>query len=104
MAGSHQLGAAAVHRDDGFAKFTGRGGDSRIWRTSDFVNNKMPVQLDGVSVTVNGQPAYVYYISPTQVNILTPPATLSGLAPVRVTNNGAMTTPALADFLGVEQP
>jgi uncharacterized protein (TIGR03437 family) len=63
-------------------------GDSRIWQSSDFVNNQMPVQLDGVSATVNGQPAYVYYISPTQVNILTPPAALSGSVPVQITNNG----------------
>ena len=63
-------------------------GDSRIWQSSDFVNSQMPVQLDGVSVTVNGLPAYVYYISPTQVNILTPTAPLSGSAPVQVTNNG----------------
>jgi uncharacterized protein (TIGR03437 family) len=63
-------------------------GDSRTWQSTDFVNNQMPVQLDGVSATVNGQPAYVYYISPTQVNILTPPAALSGSVPVRITNNG----------------
>jgi uncharacterized protein (TIGR03437 family) len=65
-------------------------GDSRIWQSSDFVNNQMPVQLDGVSVTVNGQPAYVYYISPAQVNILTPPAPLSGSVPVQVSNNGVI--------------
>ena len=63
-------------------------GDSRMWQSSDFVNNQMPVQLDGVSATVNSQPAYVYYISPTQVNILTPPAPLSGSVPVQITNNG----------------
>ena len=65
-------------------------GDSRIWQNSDFVNNQMPVQLDGISATVNGLPAYVYYISPTQVNILTPPAPLSGSVPVQLTNNGAI--------------
>src|SRR5579862_992072 len=65
-------------------------GDSRIWQSSDFVNSQMPTQLDGVSVTVNGQPAYVYYISPTQVNILTPPAGLSGSVQVQVTNTGAI--------------
>ena len=47
--------------------------DTRIWQGSDFVNSQMPTSLDGVSVTVNGMAAYVYYISPTQVNILTPP-------------------------------
>jgi uncharacterized protein (TIGR03437 family) len=65
-------------------------GDSRIWQSSDFVNNQMPVQLDGVSATVNGLPAYVYYISPTQVNILTPPAPLSGSVPVQILNNGVI--------------
>jgi uncharacterized protein (TIGR03437 family) len=64
-------------------------GDSRIWQTSDFVNSQMPTMLDGVSVTVNGKNAYVYYISPTQVNILTPPGAMQGAVSVQVTNNGA---------------
>jgi uncharacterized protein (TIGR03437 family) len=64
--------------------------DSRTWQGSDFVNSQMPVQLDGVSATVNGIPAYVYYISPAQLNILTPPDAISGSVPVQVTNNGAM--------------
>jgi uncharacterized protein (TIGR03437 family) len=46
------------------------------------------VQLDGVSVTVNGKAAYVYYISPTQVNILTLPDTLPASANVLLTVNG----------------
>ncbi len=65
-------------------------GDSRIWGASDFVNNQLPVALDGVSVTVNGVPAYIYYISPTQINILTAPAAISGSVPVQITNNGAV--------------
>jgi len=60
--------------------------DARIWTTSDFANNQLPTGLDGVSVTVGGKPAYVYYISPTQINILTPPYTLSGTVQVQVTN------------------
>jgi len=64
-------------------------GDTRTWQASDFVNNLLPTQLDGVSVTVNGKRAYVYFISPTQVNVLTPPDALpSGPAQVVVTNNG----------------
>jgi uncharacterized protein (TIGR03437 family) len=65
-------------------------GDSRIWQGSDFVNNQMPAKLDGVSVTVNGKNAFVYYISPTQVNILTPPDAISGPVQVVLTNNGAV--------------
>jgi uncharacterized protein (TIGR03437 family) len=63
-------------------------GDTRIWQGSDFVGIQMPTQLDGVSATVNGKAAYVYYISSTQVNVLTPPDAMSGAVPVEVTSNG----------------
>jgi uncharacterized protein (TIGR03437 family) len=59
-------------------------GDSRIWQASDFVNNQMPTQLDGVSVTLNGEKAFVYYISPTQINILTPPDLVAGPVQLQV--------------------
>ena len=62
-------------------------GDSRIWQTSDFLNNQLPTQLDGVSVTLNGERASVYYISPTQINILTPPDLTAGAVQVQVTTN-----------------
>src|ERR1022692_3233149 len=65
-----------------------KAGASRTWESSDFVNNQMPTSLDGVSVTVNGKSAYVYYISPAQVNILTPPGAIEGAVVVQVTNNG----------------
>jgi uncharacterized protein (TIGR03437 family) len=66
-------------------------GDSRTWQSSDFVGTQMPTQLDKVSATVNGKGAYVYYISPTQVNILTPPDAISGPANVVLTNGGVTT-------------
>jgi uncharacterized protein (TIGR03437 family) len=59
-----------------------------MWQGSDFVGNMMPTKLDTVSATVNGKPAFVYYISPLQVNILTPPDALSGPAQVQVTSHG----------------
>jgi uncharacterized protein (TIGR03437 family) len=65
-------------------------GETRIWQTSDFVGGKLPESLDGVSVTVNGNVAYVYYISPTQVNILTPPNPMSGAVQMVVTVDGTM--------------
>jgi uncharacterized protein (TIGR03437 family) len=71
-----------------------RAGDSRIWQSADFSNNQMPRQLDGVSATVNGKAAYIYYISPNQVNILTPPDAIAGNVPVQVTVNG-ITSPAI---------
>jgi len=71
-------------------------GDARIWQASDFVGNQMPTALDRVSVTVNGKSAYVYYISPTQINILTPPDPMSGSVAVVVTNNGVVSSAVAA--------
>jgi uncharacterized protein (TIGR03437 family) len=62
-------------------------GDSRIWQNSDFVNNQLPTQLDGVSVMLNGEKAYVYYISPTQINILTLPDLATGKVQVQAATN-----------------
>jgi uncharacterized protein (TIGR03437 family) len=63
-------------------------GDARAWSSADFANNQMPTSLDGVGVTVSGKPAYVSYISGSQVNVLTPPLPISGTVPVQVTVNG----------------
>jgi uncharacterized protein (TIGR03437 family) len=74
-------------------------GFDRLWGASDFVNGAMPTALNGVSATVNGQSAYVYYVSPAQVNILTPPSPISGQVQVTLTTNGlngAFTAQALA--------
>ena len=65
-------------------------GASRIWQGSDFFGGQMPVQLDGVSATVNGKNAFVYYISPAQVNILTPPDAIQGTVQVKLTNAGVI--------------
>jgi uncharacterized protein (TIGR03437 family) len=66
--------------------------DSREWQASDFVNNQMPTALDGVSATVNGNSAYIYYISPTQVNILTPPEPMQGPVAVVLADGAATST------------
>jgi uncharacterized protein (TIGR03437 family) len=58
-----------------------------------FAQGEMPTQLDGVSVTVNGNPAYVYYISSGQIDVLTPLDTSVGTSiPVVVTNGTAVST------------
>ena len=71
-------------------------GDTRTWRSSDFAGGQMPTELDQVSATVNGKSAYVYYISPTQINILTPPDPLSGPVTVVVNNAGTAGLPFVA--------
>jgi uncharacterized protein (TIGR03437 family) len=54
------------------------------------VKNQLPKQLDGVSVTVNGKAAYVSWISPGQLNVLTPPDAMRGGVPVQVAVDGVL--------------
>ncbi|SRR5579884_98028 len=61
---------------------------NRAWANADFSGNKLPTSLDGVSVMINGKPAYVGFISPGQLNVLTPLDATLGPVPVQVTNNG----------------
>ena len=66
----------------------------RSWATADFgaTGNALPTSLDGVSVTLNGEPAYIIYISPVQINLLTPTDMPSvGRTTVQVTN-GTLTS------------
>jgi uncharacterized protein (TIGR03437 family) len=58
------------------------------WNNS-IVNGQLPTSLDGVTVTFNGFPAYISYISPTQINLLTPDAG-TAIGSVSVNNNGAL--------------
>jgi uncharacterized protein (TIGR03437 family) len=66
---------------------------ARQWQMSDFVNGQLPTQLDGVSASVNGKPAFVEYISSTQINILTPLDSTQGTVQVTVTNGGITSNP-----------
>jgi protocatechuate 3,4-dioxygenase, beta subunit len=59
---------------------------TRIWNAeTEIVNGKLPASLDGVSVTVNGRPAAVYFVSPTQINIQAP-SDVTGTVQVVVRN------------------
>jgi uncharacterized protein (TIGR03437 family) len=69
-------------------KGSGFGSTTRTWQTADFVNQLLPTALDNVSVTMNGAPAFVYYISPTQINVLTPPDLAAGPVQVQVNVGG----------------
>src|SRR5262249_28397565 len=65
---------------------TNLAGATRPWAMSDIVGGKLPTQLNGTSVKVNGKDAFVCAISPTQVNALTPPDDTTGDVTVQVTN------------------
>ena len=68
-------------------------GTTRSWQASDFTANTAPKSLDGVSVRVNDQPAYVSYVSPGQVNALVPSAIAPGTAVVTVQNGSQISNP-----------
>jgi uncharacterized protein (TIGR03437 family) len=65
----------------------------------EFSNGKMPVQLGTVSVAVNGKSAYVFYISETQINALTPLDDTQSSVPIVVTNGSNSSAPFSANIL-----
>ena len=81
-------------------KGSGFSATTRNWLGPDFVNNQMPIALDGVSVTMNGKNCYVYYVSDTFLNVLTPPDLATGQVQTVVTTGGK----ASAAFTSQAQP
>ena len=60
---------------------------SRPWNPqTEITSGKLPTSLDGVSVTINGKAAPIYYISPNQINIQAPSDDTTGPVQVVVTN------------------
>jgi uncharacterized protein (TIGR03437 family) len=60
----------------------------QTWASADFNGSLAPTALGGTSVTVNGQPAYVDYVSPHQVNVQVPSGVATGKQTVVVTTFG----------------
>jgi uncharacterized protein (TIGR03437 family) len=81
---------------------------TRLWEGRDFQGSKAPTSLDGTSVSVNGKPAFMYYISRTQVNVQVPADAALGFVPVTVTNcagaSAAVTAQKTALAAGILAP
>ena len=77
---------------------SGLASSTRVWSSADIVGGKLPEALDGVSVRINNQPASVYYISPTQINVLAPEALADSSVAVTVTSGAATSDPVNVDF------
>ena len=74
---------------------------TRTWYGSEFNGNLLPYWVDGVSVEINGLPAPVYYISPTQLDVQVPLASVNlSPATVVVTHDGQASTTVKVDLLG----
>jgi uncharacterized protein (TIGR03437 family) len=68
---------------------------TRSWTSADFKGNQLPTSLDGVSVTINGTAAYPFFVSPRQINVLTP-TTMPVGSPVQVVvNDNGMTSTSI---------
>ena len=55
-------------------------------------NGDFPTSLGGVSVTIDSKPAYLWIVSPTQINLQIPDDTTTGPVPVTVTTPGGTFT------------
>jgi uncharacterized protein (TIGR03437 family) len=62
------------------------------WDAS-IVNGKLPTTIDSVSVNVGGKPAFIYYVSPTQISALAPDGGIGALS-VTVTNGYGTSAPS----------
>ena len=76
---------------------------TRSWTGSDFDGVNAPTSLDGTSVTIGGQAAFVDFISPGQVNVLVPSNVETGMQPLTVTV-GSLTSAAYSVNVNTVQP
>ena len=65
--------------------------NTRSWTDADFHGTQAPTSLDGTTVTIGGQAAYISYISPTQINAEIPEGAGLGSQDVVVTTAGGGT-------------
>ncbi len=65
---------------------------SQTWTGADFKGNLGPTTLGATTVTIGGQPAFIDYVSPTQVNAQVPSNIPAGSQPVVVTTPGGIST------------
>jgi uncharacterized protein (TIGR03437 family) len=77
--------------------------DTRPWAGADFSGVNAPASLDGTSVTIDGQAAFVDYISPGQVNAQVPSTVAPGLPQITVKTAGGTSSP-LNITVNAEEP
>lgn len=59
---------------------------TQTWAAANFVNNVAPTSLGGATVSIGGQPAYIDYVSPGQIDAQVPSNVSTGAVPVTVTD------------------
>jgi len=56
------------------------------WTAGDFTGSNAPTMLDGVSVSINGKAAYIWYLSTGQLNVQAPEDAATGNVAITVSN------------------
>jgi hypothetical protein len=69
--------------------------------SADTVDNPMPTTLSGVSVQIDGNAAFMDYVSPTQINVLSPADANAGSVQVTVTNSAGTSAAATATLQAI---
>jgi uncharacterized protein (TIGR03437 family) len=76
----------------------GLAASSRSWAATDLVGGNLPTSIDNVSVTVNGTPAEISFVGPSQVDFLIPPTAAVGPAQIQVISNEQISAPATVNL------
>ena len=69
---------------------------SHALTSADLADGKLPTNLNGVSVQINNQQAYLSYVSPAQLNVQAPADTSLGSVPVTITNSAGTSDVTMA--------
>ena len=69
---------------------------------SDLANNTMPTSLGGVSVSIDGKPAFLDYVSPALINVQAPADANTGSVAVAVTNASGTSDAATATLAAMQ--
>lgn len=67
--------------------------NTRSWSSGDFKGNAAPTSLDGTTVAIGGQLAYVDYINPQQVNVQVPSTVAAGQQTIVVGTAAGLSAP-----------
>lgn len=78
---------------------TNLGPQTDDWSHS-IINGALPTSLDGVTVTMGGKAAYVYYISPGQLNVLAPDISAGSVTVTVTTPGGSASFSTTASLYG----
>jgi uncharacterized protein (TIGR03437 family) len=67
------------------------------WTGANFNNGVGPTSLQGISVSIGGEPSFVDYVSPGQVDVLLPSDAVTGATSITITNANGTSDPYYVD-------